>query len=267
MNRSKPDSIGEHRVRIGAGEMAWLKETWTRQWQREPTRDELRSLVTDYLREELMAREARSMGLEENDTIVRRRLAQKLEFLVRDTVRLEEPTEEDLRKFYLANPGRFQRQPRISFTHVFFNRGQHADLAADTKTALRQLTDGSADASAMGDRSLLELEIRDADSGAVAAQFGKNFADAVFALTPGAWSGPVESAYGLHLVRVEALTPGRLRDFEEVKPQLMERWRDDRQRGENEKYFAGLLRKYEVVLEDDVEQLVGPWDGGKEPGR
>ena len=97
LNRSLPDNTSAAgTVRITSNEIAWLKETWSRQWQREPTCDELRGLVTDFLKEELLAREALSLGLDQNDTIVRRRLAQKLEFLVQETSRLAEPTEEDL---------------------------------------------------------------------------------------------------------------------------------------------------------------------------
>ena len=93
LNRSLPDNkSAAGTVRITSNEIAWLKETWSRQWQREPTRDELRGLVTDFLKEELLAREARALGLDQNDTIVRRRLAQKLEFLVQDTSRLAPET-------------------------------------------------------------------------------------------------------------------------------------------------------------------------------
>jgi hypothetical protein len=264
MNRNRHDPPYGRQVRIGPGDVAWLKETWTRQWQREPTRDELRGLVMDYLREELLAREARAMGLEENDTIVRRRLAQKLEFLLQDTARLAEPTEDDLHKFYLANPERFQTAPRISFTQVFFSRQQRTDATGDARNALTRLSTGGADASELGDRSLLDFEFRGSDLQAVAAQFGKEFANAVFAQPAGAWHGPIESPYGLHLVRVVEVKPGRQRDFAEVKSQILERWRDERQRDENEKYVASLLTKYDVVLDDRVKPIVGPLTRGKE---
>ena len=114
---------GAGTVRITTSEVAWLADTWARQRQRPPTREELRGLVTEYLKEELLAREARAMGLDEDDLVVRRRLAQKLEFLVQDTSRLAEPTDEDLRRLYDANPDRNSKPRRaVSFTHVFFNR-------------------------------------------------------------------------------------------------------------------------------------------------
>ena len=113
---------GAGAVRITTNEVAWLADTWARQRQHPPTREELRGLVTEYLKEELLAREARAMGLDEDDLVVRRRLAQKLEFLVQDTSQLAEPTDEDLRRIYEANLEQFQTKARISFTQVFFNR-------------------------------------------------------------------------------------------------------------------------------------------------
>jgi hypothetical protein len=260
LNRSLPNNkSAAGTVRITSNEIVWLKETWSRQWQREPTRDELRGMVTDFLKEELLAREARALGLDQNDTIVRRRLAQKLEFLVQDTSRFAEPTEEDLRRFYDANPERFQTDARISFTQVFFSREKRAAAATEAKAALTDLA-GGANPADFGDRLLVDSEIVDADMQSVAGQFGREFADAVFALKPGGWSGPIESGYGLHLVRVSDVKPANRREFSEVKTQVLERWREQRQREDNEKYFASLLKKYDVVVDDSVKPLIGPLD-------
>jgi len=254
-------------VRISTNDIAWLQETWSRQWQRAPSREELRGLVTDLLKEELLAREAHAMGLDDNDTIVRRRLAQKLEFLIQDTSRLAEPTEEDLRRYYTANPERFQTEGRISFTHIFFSREKRKDAAADAKAALAELSRADATPPSqpalfeLGDRLLLESEILDADEQTVAGQFGKDFAKAVFRLRPGEWQGPIESGYGLHLVRVSELKASKQREFAEVKAQVLERWHDQRQREDNEKYFAGLLKKYDVVVDESLRPLIGPLDG------
>ena len=103
-------------VRITATEVSYLTQTWERLQQREPTREELHALVAGYLKEELLGREARAMGLEQNDPIIRRRLAQKVEFIVKDTSRLTEPTADDLHRFYEANMESFQTS-RAHFVH------------------------------------------------------------------------------------------------------------------------------------------------------
>ncbi len=154
--------------------------------------------------EELLAREAREMGLDRNDTIVRRRLAQKLKFLVEDTSGLIEPKEAELRQFYETNAARFRAgrgclsrksssTRRCARTPSRMRRRRLAELQASGDTD---------PAATVGDRLLFDAEIRDADEQAVSSMFGPEFARAVFALSPGRWSEPVKSGYGLHLVSI-----------------------------------------------------------------
>src|SRR5262249_48343258 len=160
------------------------------------------------LKEELLAREARELGLDKDDAVVRRRLAQKMTFLIEDTSGVAEPSEQELRQFYEAHLQEFRREARVSFTQVFFD-GARAGAEADARQTLVRLADASDAALVVdaGDQLLIEPEVTDADEESVAAQFGRDFASAVFALTPDAWHGPIQSAYGLHLVRVSAIRP------------------------------------------------------------
>ena len=145
INRGETDTSPTDPVRVGEGEVLWLKETFANQWQRQPTGEELGGLVAGLLEEELLAREAKTLGLDQNDTIVRRRLAQKLAFLVDDTSRVAEPNEEDLRQFYATNAERFRVEPRLSFTQIFFNptRRQHAETDAKAALVLISTADGN----------------------------------------------------------------------------------------------------------------------------
>jgi len=250
---------GPRQVRIGAGEVRWLTETWVRQWHREPTAEELRVLVSNLLKEELLSREAREMRLDEGDTIVRRRLAQKLEFLLRDTAKLVEPTENELRNFYDAVPDAYRTEARVSFTQIYFSRERRNDASTDAADTLAKLAAAStADVGDLGDRLLVEPEFRAADRQMVASAFGPRFADAVFALRPGAWHGPVESGYGLHLVRVSSKDPGRRRDFAEVRDQVLDRWREQKQRESEAGFFKRLMEKYDVVLDDGLKAVIDP---------
>ena len=131
LNESRPALDGVEPVRIGQGEVQWLRETYSSQWLRPPDAIELQGLVADLVTEELLAREAQAMGLGENDTIVRRRLAQKLKFLVEDTSRLAEPTDAELRQYFEANSARFEENSLVSFSHVYFNPQNRKDAATD----------------------------------------------------------------------------------------------------------------------------------------
>ena len=252
---SQPDSQA---VRIGQGEIRWLEETFTSQQGRVPTKQELSGLVETLVEEELLAREARAMGLDQGDTVVRRRLAQKLTFIMEDTAQIAEPTEADLRRYYEPNVDRFRSAPLVSFMQVFFNPGRGPQVESDAKAALTRISAAGDDATiqGMGDSLLLEDTYRDLDQQALSNLFGADFATAVFALTPGSWSGPIESGYGLHLVKVTELKPGKSRPFDEIRDKVAEAWRNEQERSYKASYLAGLRGKYGVEIDQQISALV-----------
>jgi len=253
-------------LHITAAEVEWLKQSWARRWHRPPSEVELKGIVSDHLRERLLEREARSLGLDENDLVVRRRLAQKMEFLFSDAVQLAAPSEAVLRRLYAANADRFQSPVQISFTHVYFNRDRRGARAdADAAAALEALSRSDARAAELGDRFLLEREFVDADEQAVARVLGRDFAHRVFALAPGGWQGPIESGYGLHLVRVTDRRPAQSLAFEAVQDELREIWQREQEAVARERYFAALLQKYDVVVDESVRALVGSLAAAKGP--
>jgi hypothetical protein len=258
LDPSGGSGTGSRQVRIGEGEVKWLVGTWSRQWRREPTPEELHGLVTGLLKEELLSREAREMGLDEGDTIVRRRLAQKLEFLLQDAAQLVEPAEGDLRRLYEANRADFQVAARVSFTQVFFSPQRRKDAARDAVATLARMAATAPADPALGDPSMLEGVFDDADQQTVASAFGPEFASAVLQLKPGAWQGPIASAYGVHLVRVTHSTPAWLRPFEDSKTKVVELWREEKKRETEERYFRRLLDKYDVQIDEGVKSLIGP---------
>ena len=269
LNRGDVGSIGKsaRTVRITASQVDWLRETWRRQWQRPPTDAELRGLVSDYLKEQLLAHEARELGLDEDDTVVRRRLAQKMEFLLDDTARLAEPSDADLERVYAQHPERFRTEAFVSFEQVYFSpdlRGERA--AADAKRTLSRLSADAAPADAadlgsLGDRILLEPAYERQTHQSVATLFGAGFADRLFALDAKSarkWLGPIESGYGLHLVRVsERAEPSSLA-FAVVREKIAEEIRRERQAKLRDDYYATLLTKYDVEIDETVKPLVGP---------
>ncbi len=259
INRGEMNEFVTAPVHIGEGEIRWLKDTFANQWQRPPTEDELRGLVAGFLEEELFAREAKALGLDQNDTIVRRRLAQKLEFIIGDTSRIVEPADAELRRFYDANAERFRVEARVSFTQLFFNpeRRQHAEFDARAALVLISAT-GTDGAAAMGDPILLENEFHKVGEQTVSNVFGPDFARAVFLMKPGPWAGPVKSGYGVHLVRVTDLSPATLRPFEEARPKILEEWRHQQEAEAKAAYLGKLREKYGVVIDNSAGRLVAP---------
>jgi hypothetical protein len=279
------DGAGVQQVRLADSDVRWLGETFAQERQRQPSEAELRGLVRDFIKETLFARQAQELGLDKDDIVVRRRLAQKMSFLLQDNAAAAAPSDDDLRRVYEAQRSQARAgqspdsqadggtrtlftRPRISFTQIFFSRDQRADAAADSRAALRELSqpDAGAPDAERGDRGAIKSEFRNADERAVANQFGASFAARIFELEPGPWQGPIESIKGLHLVHVIALVPAQLRPFEEVREELVELWRAQSQRENEDRAFVGLLKKYQVVPDESVKALVAPLLAEEETG-
>jgi PPIC-type PPIASE domain len=253
-------------IRIREGEVHWLEQTFANQWQRTATEAEFCGLIAGLVEEELFAREARVLGLDENDTIVRRRLAQKLGFLVDDTSRILGPPDAELRRFYEANGESFRSVGRISFTQLFFDPQRRTHPEADAEAALVSISGTARDGSgALGDRILLETEFHGVGEQAVAGMFGADFAQSIFAIKPGHWAGPVKSGYGVHLVRVNEVKPAAIRPFEEVRAKVLAEWRHRQEKELRAAYVAKLRAKYGVVVDDSVRRLLEPNAGASVP--
>jgi hypothetical protein len=209
-------------------------------WRRPPTAAEQAGLIDDYLREEVYYREALALGLDRDDTVIRRRLRQKMEFLGDAGAGALEATDAELQSYLQAHPERFARPARVTFRQVFVAN-------ADPGPALAALA-GGADPASVGVGSLLPPTMEAAVASSVDGPFGGGFFAEVAALAPGAWQGPVASAYGNHLVWVEEREPAATPAFEEVRRAVEEAWRRDKAAELGEAAYQALRRRYEVVL-------------------
>lgn len=218
--------------------------------KRNPSEDELKALLYDYVQEEALVREARKLGLEEGDTIIRRRLAQKARFMLEDTVDVAAPDAEQLCAWFNQNPQRFTPPARRSFSHIFISPEGRSD------TRLRSLGQQLLSASTrgdwrkLGDPFLLNREYRLASVPDVAKAFGPVFAQALFSLDPQSkgFQGPVESAFGLHLVRIDAVEDATSKTCEDLLPQVEEGWKQDQREAANLQAIRDLVDQYDVVV-------------------
>jgi hypothetical protein len=229
-----------------------LTEGFARTWLRAPTAEELEGLIRDYIREEVYYREAMAMGLDRDDTIIRRRLQQKLEFLSDNITDLTPPTDEELRAFLQNHPDQFRSERRFTFHQVYLSLERHRDsLAGDAAELLRELKrpGNISDASGLGDPSLLERRFANVEATEVAKQFGGKFASALNDLPLGEWQGPVESSYGIHLVFVDERTERRSPALEDVRDAVRRELLNVRRLESNKKFYDGLRKRYTVEIE------------------
>ena len=240
------------KIVISEGQIAAMAEGFTRTWRRPATRDELEGLIKDQVQEEVYCREAMALGLDKDDTVIRRRLRQKMEFISDDIAALAQPSDEELSTYLKAHADTFGVQQQFTFTHVYLNPERHGEtLGQDAVTLLAQLQKSGdrADLSELGDSFMLEQTFRSLPAREIVRQFGENFAARLGELSLGQWGGPVESGYGIHLVRVSERTEGRLPELAEVRDAVLREWANTRRLEANEKFYQELLKRYVVTIE------------------
>jgi hypothetical protein len=250
--RAKPESEATSAVRIevNAEVIERLRAGYERQFGQSPDAQELRGLVTAHVREEVLCREALALGLDRDDTIVRRRLAQKMEFLTDDLAVAASPEDATVREFFEKNSARYAKPAQVSFRHVYFSsekRGEKNEAAA--RDALAALANGASD-EALGDSFLHGFVFAERETQEVTALFGGEFAEQVATLRAGEWSGPVASSYGLHLVRVDARGDLQPASFAAVSAKVAEDFNEERRRTTNLEIFEKLRERYQVSVDE-----------------
>lgn len=239
----------EKTIYISNEEVIALINTWSLQVGREPDNDEIRSIIDSLVEEEILYREALRLGLDSEDRIIKRRLAQKITFLKQETISTE-PEIKDLESFYQETRESYLIPKSFSFTHLYF--AQNKEGKSRAARAMQDLSSNksilSADPFLLGknfsSKSLLDIE-RD---------FGENFSASFSNLSIDTWQGPIESTYGSHLVKVLDSREEYQPSFEEVIPQVKVDFLM-RQRDEQVKEFIDELKTdYQVVISPSFRQ-------------
>lgn len=246
-------SVGEgERVVITQGRVEQLASGFARMHQRAPDAAELKGLIDDAVREEIYYREAKALALDEDDTIVRRRLQQKLEFVSEDVSRIAEPSDAQLQAYLQAHPEKFSSGLRYSFSHLYLNPERHgAQTDADARRMLATLVKQgvTTEPDRRGDPFLLGLRFDDIGSDELARLFGKEFEQRLRAGSVGQWQGPLSSGYGTHLVLLRNRAGEQVPALASVRSEVREQWIGDQRLQANEKFYADLRKRYTVTIE------------------
>ena len=243
-----------NRIEVSAEKIRQLRETWAKRWNAEPDAEQLRGLIDEFIREEVLYREAIASGLDQDDVIVRRRLAQKVEFLAQSLASVIDPSESELRQYFEQHREKYGIPAQVGFAHVYFSRssrGSNAERAA--RNALSTLSSGGAaatQASQLGDRFMLQYEYPPQTHAQIRDLFGADFASQVFELPPDRWAGPVPSSYGVHVVFVRHQLPSRTPILDEVRSQVTRDFEDERLRAAADTYYQGLRQRFEIDVDE-----------------
>jgi hypothetical protein len=251
---AKTESDQPGKIVVTQGQIQSLIAGFTRTWQRPPTTQELNGLIQEYIREEVCTREGVALGLDKDDTVIRRRLRQKVEFISESVAAEAQPTEAQLQTYFEQHTDKFRKDDELTFKQVYINPQRHnATAVRDAASLLAELEQRpEIDISQLGDSFLLGQDFQNVTTDDISKQFGDQFLSKLRELPVGSWEGPIESGYGLHLVQVTARNPGQAPPFNDVRESVQRDWANAQREEINEKFYQGLLKRYTVTIEDPL---------------
>lgn len=239
------------RIVVTLAKIEQLSSLFTSTWQRPPTAEEITGLIDDYVKEEIYYREAKKLGLDTDDTVVRRRLRLKMEYLNEAAAGALTASEAELKAYLKAHPEKFEIDPMMAFQQVFLNPQRRGDkIDADAGMILVSLKRNPQRVPAsFGDTTLLPAGMPLTPKTEIARTFGPEFAEALDKTPAGEWIGPIASGLGYHIVRVSERKPGRVPELAEARDQVLREWSNDKRMEIDESTFNELLKRYRVVID------------------
>ena len=252
LNRGRGGYESSKQIALSLDDLRQMDMYFESQWHRQPSPQEFQAMVEDRVREEVLYREGLAMGLDRDDEIVKRRMAQKMQFLAEDVGAAHEPSTDELKAWFDKHENKFALPSRYSFRHLYFSpdkRGKNAQ--EDAAKALAKIAGQPEDsklAISLGDQFMFQDYYGDRTPEAIAREFGPQFAVSLEKLKPGSWEGPVESGYGWHLVFVGTVIPGRIPAFEEIEPDVKTAWLAEQKQQAWQKAYSEMRAKYTVLL-------------------
>ncbi|MEA3410487.1 MAG: peptidylprolyl isomerase [Pseudomonadota bacterium] len=243
----------DDRIVVDEEQVMRLAEQFQRTWMRPPTRPELEGLAEDFVKEEILYREALGLGLDRDDLVIRRRMRQKMEFLNADLVEMQSPADADLQAYLDTHPDRFRTAATTSFEQIYLNPARPGpdidQRAADLLERLNANEATTIEVETLGDPTLLPGKLDAASAREISATFGGQLAEAAWDAPEDIWSGPYASGFGLHLVRVTDRAPARLPVLAEIRTAVEREWSAERRRVANERFYEALRARYTVEVQ------------------
>jgi len=256
----KQSTDSERTIVVTPSTINWLEKSWEKRWIRLPTEKELDGLIDQYVREKILSQEALNMGLDKDDVIIRRRLAQKFEFLTKDLIQAPEPSEKELNNYFNDNKSKYKKPDLTTFTHIFFDPDKREEKtlkdAEQSKIKLNKLEQPTEGIDQFGDTFMLQSYYPERTEQEILKLFGPEFAKAVSEEIPtGEWYGPVLSGYGTHLVYVDGRIQTPEPQFDALKELVIEDWKEKKRQEINDNFYKNLIARYNIIIEkpDDTD--------------
>jgi hypothetical protein len=251
-----PADDQSNRIVVTPGQVEQMAARFTGSRMRPPTEQEIAVLIENHLRDEIYYREALTMGLDKDDALIRRRMRQKLEFILEDLSAQADPSDEELTDFMQQHMDRYRLEARVSFKQIYLNPDRREDVVGAAREILARLHGGT-DPMTLGDPIMVEHTFTFASESEIKRAFGNSFVQHIVKLEPGDWVGPVLSGLGEHLVLVSERRDGRMPELAEVRAVVERDWLAQRGRELKDITFRKLLEGYEVIMEQPTKSEYG----------
>ena len=248
----KSDDAAIQRIVVDQNRALRLAEQFRRTWMRPPTHQELENMAQEFVKEEILYREALALGLDQDDLVIRRRLRQKMEFISSDLVEPKAPSETELQAYFDANREKFRLPDRYSLQQVYLDPNKtSSDVLGTAEELLRRLKSNPErppDRTSIGDFTLLPYQVDALTGPEVANIFGQAFAKYISYAPVGRWSGPYESSFGVHLIRILNREPGKIPAMVDIRRVIEREWYAERRKAANVVYYQELRSRYDIEI-------------------
>ncbi|MBD0824912.1 peptidyl-prolyl cis-trans isomerase [Aestuariibaculum marinum] len=243
----------EEEIIIDNSDIEHMIELWQMQWQRPPSEDELQDLINKYVDQEVMYREALRLNLDHNDEIVKRRLAQKMEFLGNDLTTLVAPaTDKNLKAYFEKHKENYATDYNYTLHQVIFTADNHKNPVAKANNVLDTYDVSSSESlKEVGDKFPLPYTYSNVDAFYLNRELDENFTKQLSSLRIGEWSGPIMSGFGVHLIYIEKKDNPRIPEFASVKKQVQRDYEYQMVLDSKNAILKELKQKYKINIEAD----------------
>jgi hypothetical protein len=236
-------------IDISKGRIEQLHARFQKTWQRSPSDEELAALIRDYALDEIYNLEARALSLDNNDAVIKRRLRQKMEFMLQDTI-LDTPSQSEIKNFYQDNRGNYLKESRYSFEQIFISLNRNKeDLNTIIEKQKIQMALGDKPA---GDITLLPNFLVSISESDIERKFGIDFLDGLTKLETDNWQGPVRSGLGLHFVHITSIEKGLLPELDKVYDKVIDDMKYQQKHAAKIDFEKILFERYEIRVEGKI---------------
>ncbi|KGJ87354.1 peptidyl-prolyl cis-trans isomerase [Colwellia psychrerythraea] len=246
------NQANDNEISISAAKIVQLKYSFEKTRQRQPSEEELAALVNNYLKEQVAYQKGVEMGLLAGDGIIQKRIQQKVEFIVEDSVSRLEPDDAELSGFLKAHPDDYRSEQFFSFVQLYFDPSKHRNVTAVLTKTLAQITaldeteHTAVKLMPLSDNIFLDYQYTDVSYAFVARYFGSKFADSLVKLSMNTWQQKIQSGYGVHLVQLTQRTGGEIQSLDKVREQVKQDWLNEQRKLSLAKFYQQLFAEYNI---------------------